>query len=63
MKAIVCDKCGKVVLLADEYPLGKAEGIHCLTLTNDYSRESKLDLCQECAEELVAAVRRNKEKG
>lgn len=58
MKAIVCDKCGKVVLLEDKYPLGKAEGIHCLTLNNDYDRESKLDLCQECAEELMAAVRK-----
>lgn len=58
MKAIVCDKCGKVVLLEDKYPLGKEEGIHCLILTNDMTRESKLDLCQECAEELMAAVRR-----
>lgn len=59
MKAIVCDKCGKVVLLAEEtYPLGKAEGIHCLILTNDMTRESKLDLCQECAEELLALVRK-----
>lgn len=58
MKAIVCDKCGKVVLLAEEIPLGKAEGIHCLILTNDYSRERKLDLCEECAEELLSLTRK-----
>lgn len=58
MKAIVCDKCGKVVLIEDKHPYGAVEGIHTLTLNSDITRESKLDLCQECAEELLALVRK-----
>lgn len=62
MKAIVCDVCGKVVLLADEHPLGKAEGIHCLFLTNDLSRENKLDLCEDCAGKLISCARKTSGK-
>lgn len=55
MKAVVCDNCGKVVLVPEYRSLNEAEGIshlvHCST------RERTLDLCDECVDKLVAAVR------
>ena len=61
MKAIVCDKCGKVLLLEDIGPLSrekKAVGIYTL-LDEDYG--VKVELCKECGDDLVAAVRETKE--
>lgn len=57
MKAIVCDKCGKVILLPDEpsalFPRGTARLIMV-------GSQEELDVCQECADELFAAVRKGK---
>jgi hypothetical protein len=57
MKAIVCDKCGKVVLLPDE-PLRCPEGINTLVMRGTHR---EIDLCDECVDELVAAVRKENE--
>lgn len=54
MKAIVCDKCGKVVLLPDRVNTCADVGFH--QLYSDTLACSKLDLCEECAEELMKAV-------
>lgn len=59
MKAIVCDKCGKVTLLEDDKMEYNAEaGVFRLIVF--YGNTLKLDLCKECTEELVAAVREQK---
>lgn len=55
MRAIVCDKCGKVVLIPDRSNMHNIEGVH--QLYSDSLGISKLDLCDECAEELVGSVR------
>lgn len=55
MKAIVCDKCGKVVLLEDNGPYMYPSGVY--RLVNDERKEKTLDLCEDCAGELVEAVR------
>lgn len=59
MNAIVCDKCGKVMLLEDRtcfpYPAYRL-------LPPDRSGAVALDLCEECAEALVSEVR-DKEEG
>ena len=55
MRAIVCDKCGKVVLIPDRSNMHNIEGVH--QLYSDGLGISKLDLCDECAEELIGAVR------
>lgn len=58
MKAIVCDKCGKVTLLEDDiYPYGKDNGLYYLVSDTN---STKLDLCAECAEELLTLVRKEK---
>ena len=51
MKAIVCDKCGRVILLSDDefFP----DGINRLEML---SKRQSIDLCDECTEELMAAV-------
>ena len=53
MRAIVCDCCGKVVLLEDNqfFP----DCIH--HLSGNVLGRSELDLCTECAEKLVKATR------
>lgn len=59
MKAIVCDKCGKVNLLEDERPyLMSPAGVYRLLGDKDWL---SLDLCEECAYELMEAVRRTKD--
>lgn len=58
MKAIVCDKCGKVNLLEDERPYMYPTGVY--RLVND-ADSSVIDLCEECANELVEAIRRTKD--
>ena len=57
MRAVICDKCGKVMLLADKefYP---EPGYH---LISSGAGRVDLDLCDECADELIAAVRDQKE--
>lgn len=59
MKAIVCDKCGKVVLLEDEFPYRYPSGIY--RLVHDGGEAKELDLCETCTNELVDALRRTKE--
>lgn len=57
MKAIVCDKCGKVTLLPDVgYEYGPPNGV--FRLYDAGSGNVELDLCQECVDELMAAVRK-----
>ena len=56
MKAIVCDKCGKVILLADGERYYHQKAI--VKLINTATQE-EMDLCDECAEELKAAVRKS----
>lgn len=59
MKAIVCDKCGKVMLLEDERPyLVSPAGVYRLIGERDCH---SLDLCEDCACELIEAVRRTKD--
>ena len=58
MKAIVCDKCGKVNLLEDEKPYMYPSGVYRLIGDRD---DTVLDLCENCANELVEAVRNVKE--
>lgn len=53
MRAIVCDCCGKVMLLEDNHY--SPEGIH--HLTGCILGRSDLDLCTECAEKLIKATR------
>ena len=59
MKAIVCDKCGKVVLLPDA-PTAFPTGINRLSMP---SKDCDIDLCDECTDELIAAVRKENEHG
>lgn len=54
MKAYVCDKCGKVVLIED-FPGIMPEGINYMS--GPGLPEGGLDLCDECVAELLAAVR------
>lgn len=58
MKAIVCDNCGKVVLIPELGPTYGETGIHHLISHTLEVRE--LDLCDECATNLVEAVRNQK---
>lgn len=59
MKAIVCDKCGKVVLLEDNVPIFYAPiGIYRLESQKD---GTMLELCEDCGNELISAVRKQKE--
>ena len=59
MKAVVCDCCGKVVLIPDSGRIYGETGIHRLVAdTLDYT---SLDLCEECAGKLMDAVRNTRE--
>lgn len=60
MKAYVCDKCGKVVLIED-FPGIRPEGINYMSGSG--LPEGGLDLCDECVTELLEAVRTVKEEG
>jgi hypothetical protein len=53
MKAIVCDCCGKVMLLESQFRWPET----VYTLSKGGS-ESDLDLCKECAENLTKAIRK-----
>ena len=55
MKAIVCDKCGKVVLLEEDVPYAFIP-VGMYRLINDKGNE-KFELCQECGDEMLAYVR------
>lgn len=56
MKAYVCDKCGKGLLIPDRSPLAvEAEEIN--RLTGNGVPDGVIELCNECVQELVAAVR------
>ena len=59
MRAIVCDKCGKVVLLEDDRPyLYSPAGVYRLL----HERSGiEIELCEDCGNELIAEVRRMKE--
>ena len=59
MRAIVCDKCGKTVLMGDEYRM-YPDGMNRLSLV---SKKEEIDLCDECTEELMEAVREVKDNG
>lgn len=53
-KAFVCDKCGKVILLDDDKLYYTPEhGISHLVCGG----KCELDLCEDCVQELMAAVR------
>ena len=58
MRAYVCDKCGKVILLED-IPEIWQKGIN--RITGPGLPDGGLDLCDECVAELVEAVRSVKE--
>jgi hypothetical protein len=55
MKAIVCDCCGKVILIPEEEYIYGLTGVHHLVSNTLDKRE--LDLCDDCAEKLMKAVR------
>ena len=60
MKAIVCDKCGKVILLEDDKPYWVAPA-GVFVLQKDAHPHVKMDLCEDCVDELMEAVRRTKD--
>lgn len=58
MRAIVCDKCGKTMLLEDNTPYSYSP-VGAYRLVNDKDNVT-LDLCEGCANELLEAVRKMK---
>ena len=58
MRAFVCDKCGKVILLEDVPDICQ-KGIN--HITGRGLPDGELDLCDECVAELVEEVRNVKE--
>lgn len=54
MRAYVCDKCGKVVLV-DDFPSICDKGIN--HVSGSGLPGGNMDLCDTCVAELVAAVR------
>lgn len=58
MRAYVCDKCGKVILLDDGMAISP-EGMN--HMTGSGLPDGELDLCDECVAELVQAVRNVRE--
>jgi Fe2+ or Zn2+ uptake regulation protein len=59
MKAFVCDKCGKVILLEDDKAYyAKSNGVY--HLVSDKMEHCEIDLCEDCAKELMSAVRNMK---
>jgi hypothetical protein len=58
MLAIVCDKCGKTAVYEDGKSRSKTykeTGFRRVCVDNPF--ESELDLCEECAKELLGLVR------
>ena len=60
MRAILCDKCGKTMLMEDRPFSMLPRGFHRLINDKD---DTSLDLCEDCANELLAAVREVKGGG
>ena len=56
MKAIVCDRCGKVTLLEDEFPYRYPSGVY--RLVHDTGKAKEIDLCEDCADGLIEVLRR-----
>ena len=56
MKAIVCDMCGRVILLEDDKPYICPSGVYRLVSDKGYA--SEVDLCENCAGNLVKVLRR-----
>ena len=54
MKAVVCDCCGKVILIPDRTNTYTNTGVHRLISDGE---ERQLDLCENCADKLTEAVR------
>jgi hypothetical protein len=62
MKAIVCDYCGNTILIPDELGwYGKEAGVYRICSNTDARLEA--DLCKECFDKLLAAVRKEKDNG
>jgi hypothetical protein len=58
MFAIVCDKCGNTAVLENDKSRSntyKETGFRRVCVDNPF--ESELDLCEECAKELLGLVR------
>jgi hypothetical protein len=55
MKAIVCDACGKVILLSEAQTYHENNGVH--RLIGDILDRGEVDLCDDCAGKLLEAVR------
>lgn len=60
MRAIVCDKCGKTILL-EEGALFTRGRETLYTLIRHGADATELDLCEDCAKELLEAVRNTRE--
>lgn len=58
MKAIVCDCCGKVMLIPDRTNTYDNNGVY--RLISDSLDECMLDLCEDCANKLRESVRNTK---
>ena len=53
-KAIMCDKCGKIMLLDDDHPYAAPAGLYRLICS---SKREEIDLCDECGKELTETLR------
>ena len=56
MKAIVCDKCGKVTLLEDHKPYVSPSGVYRL-VGDSGIYEQEFDLCEDCVGDLRKGLR------
>lgn len=54
MRAIVCDCCGKVILMEEHDSWQKVDGVHYIVGKSDFT---ELDLCDECYNKLMDGVR------
>lgn len=61
-RAIVCDKCGKVTLLDDKDGFKFHTHTNMYHLIGDCKDAMELDLCEDCAKELLEAVRKSGEE-
>ena len=59
MKAIVCDKCGNVILLDDDKPYQSAPA-GVFVWVHDKYLSFQMELCEDCGDEIVEAVRNMK---
>lgn len=55
MKAIVCDACGKVILLSEDHTYHEENAVH--HLVGNMLGRCEVDLCDDCAGKLLEAVR------